>query len=96
MKAREFKIRAQMAAKVMSSGNLVVVTDEDALLRLAVGTVDDAMYFAQARSALIKFRGNITKTVKGMDEILDDSVRAARESRATPKRKGKKIEVKEG
>lgn len=94
-KLKETKLRLEWARKVLTSENLIIITDEEGLMRLGVDpdSIDDVIAIAQYRGSLTSFRGNISQTIKELDALVGDI--AQERGKKDTKSKAKKIPVKQ-
>lgn len=93
-KLKETKLRLDWARKVVSADNLIIITDDEGLMRIGVDpdSIGDVIAIAQYRASLIGFRSNVEDTIKELDALVGD-IAQDRKKRAT-KSQAKKIPVK--
>ena len=91
-KLTEAKVRLDWARKVLTSDNLIIITDTEGLMRIGIdpGDIGDIISVAQYRASLVDFKDNVRQTIKGLDELVGD---VAAERRKNTKKPGKKIPV---
>lgn len=93
-KLKETRLRLDWARKVVAADNLIIITDDEGLMRLGVDpdSIGDVIALAQYRATLVNFKKNVNETIKELDNLVGD---IAREKKAqATKTKGKRIPVK--